>query len=208
MSERGGRADADRPATLDRLLLAAGVLGGLLWATIPVLAAVTFYRVEVGVAGLGELAGLGSLILLAPVAVVGLLAGTVGLRRWCRDSVGPLARAGTAAMVVGILLLLPGSVVPSGTWPPSLERLVPPVFFAGLVVLAAGSLTFGLGVRRPGALPGWLAAGVATAMPAGVAVGAVAAVAGGGTLALVLGLMVPYGVAWMALGGYLARSGR
>lgn len=203
MSEAEPRGP-DLDAGVVRLLAAAGAFGGLLWAAIPIVAAVTFYGLEAGLTGLGSLARLGSLFLLAPVAVVCLLAGAVGLGWRFRASSLRLGRVGSGTMVLGFVLLLPASVVPSGTWPSRLGSLVPLVFFAGLAVIAAGSLGFGVAARRSGALPDWLAIGFAAAMPVGFVVGAAVAVAVAGNLALVLGLTVPYGLAWAVLGGHLA----
>lgn len=201
MPEGGPRPRADR------LLGLAGAAGGLLWAAVPVAAAVAFFGIGSGSVGLGGLAALGGLFRFAGLSVVGMLAGSVGLYRAFRGSDDRLGRRGATVAVLGFVLLLPGSVVPSGRLPADLAAAVPLAFFAGLALVAAGSLAVGLAGRRSGLLPGGLAGGFGAAMPVGGALGGAAALAGAGNLVFVLGLMAPYGLAWAALGGYLAQTG-
>lgn len=201
MPEAGPRPRADW------LLGLAGAAGGLLWGAVPVAAAVAFYGVGTGSVGLGGLAALGGLFRFAGLSVVGLLAGAAGLYRTFRRAGDRLGRRGAAVLLVGFVLLLPGSVVPSGVLPADLGAAVPLVFFAGLSLVAIGSLASGLAGRRSAVLPAGLAGGFGAAMPVGGALGGVAALAGAGNLAFVLGLMAPYGLAWVALGASLARSG-
>lgn len=191
-----------------RLLGGAGTLGGLLWAALPVAAALAFYGVEARTLGLGGLAGLGALFQVAGLSVVGLLLGAAGLRRFLRGSPARGERAGPVVIAAGFALLLPGSVVPSGWYPPALEPAVPLVFFAGLATAAAGSLVLGVAARRTGALPPGLAVAFGASMPVGTAVGGAVAITGVGNLALVLGMMVPYGLVWVALGVVIARTGQ
>lgn len=191
-----------------RLLGAAGALGGLLWAALPVGAALAFYGVESGLVGVGGLLRVGALFEFAGAPVVLMLAGVAGVHRRCRRVYGRAGRVGAAVAAVGFVLLLPGSVVPSGSLPDGLSGVVPLVFFAGLILVALGSAVLGVAALRAGVLPPGLAVPYAVAMPSGAAVGAVAALAGAGNIAFVLGLMVPYGLAWVALGGYLARGAR
>lgn len=199
-------SEVGRTRTLDRLLGLAGAVGGLLWAAIPVSAAVAFVGVEAGGLDLGALAAVGALFRFAGLSVVALLAGAIGLYRHAVDWPAGPGRPAAAVVIVGIVLLLPGSTVPSGWLPEHVSALVPPVFFAGLALIAAGSLLVGVVGWRTGGLPAWHAAWFGAAMPVGAVAGGSIALAGGGTLALVLGLLAPYGLAWVGLGSYLART--
>ncbi|MDZ7702118.1 MAG: hypothetical protein U5J98_08675 [Halobacteriales archaeon] len=189
---------------LDRALGLAGAVGGLVWAGIPVVGALAFYGVEAGAVGLSSLGPPGALFQFAGLSVVGMLAGTVGLYRRFPATAERWGRRGAVIAGAGFVLLLPGSLFPSGRLPSDVAQLVPLVFFAGLLAVAIGSLGAGLAARRSGAWPAGLAAGFGLAMPVGAAVGGLLAQSGGGNLAFVLGLVVPYGIAWIALGGAIA----
>lgn len=193
---------------LDRALGLAGAVGGLIWAAIPTVAAVAIYGLEGGVIGLDRLAQLGALLQFAGLSVVGMLAGTVGLYRRFSRRGDRLGRIATAVTGLGFALLLPGSVVPTGRLPAMLGDLVPLVFFAGLATIGVGSLGVGLVARRERAWPRGLPEGFGLALPIGAAIGGLFALLGAGTIAFVLGLMVPYGVGWIWLGLVLARERR
>lgn len=189
---------------IDRALGLAGALGGLLWAAVPATAAVAFYGIELGALDLSSLAPVGALFAFAGLAVVGMLAGTVGVYRRFPATAARWGRRGSVIAGAGFVLLLPASVIPSGRLPPELAGIVPLVFFAGLFAVALGSLGVGVAARRAGNWPPGLATSVGLAMPVGAAVGGLVAVAGGGNLPFVLGLVVPYGLAWAALGTAIA----
>lgn len=203
-----GNSPTSDPARVDRVLGLAGALGGLLWAALPVAAAVAFAGVELGRFGVGGLLAVGALFRFAGLSVVGLLAGTVALRRRFGPRLGRPGQVGIGLTGVGFGLLLPGSVVPSGSLPASLASLVPIGFFVGLGATALGSLTVGLIARRQGIWPSWLALWYALAMPIGAGAGGLFAASGAGNLPLVIGLMVPYGLAWIVLGIRIGRSSR
>lgn len=203
-----GPSPASEAPLAGRVAGLAGAIGGGLWAALPVVAALAFSGVEAGRLGLAGLALLGGLFQFAGLSVVGMLAGVVGLHRRYDGELDRLGRLGTRAIGVGFALLLPGSVVPSGWVPASLAALVPLAFFVGLGAVAVGSLTFGLAARRRGIWPPWLAFWFSFAMPVGAAVGWLVAMAGVGNLALVLGLLTPYGLAWVIVGVALVRRGR
>lgn len=189
-----------------RLLVGLGAVGGLLWAIVPVLAAVAFYGIETGGLGVGTLGGLGVLFQFFGVAVVFMLLGVVGIHLSLGDRYGRSGTVGAGVSILGFLLLLPGSVVPSGSLPASVAGVVPLLFFAGLLAIAVGSALLGIDTRRTGALPATLAVSYGAAMPVGFVVGGSAAVTGAGNLPLVLGLMVPYGFAWTAVGASIATA--
>lgn len=194
------------PEPRDRSLGLAGAVGGLIWAAIPTVAAVAIHGIEGGVIGLDRLAQLGALLPFAGLSVVGMLAGTVGLyRRFSRRGDRP-GRIGSAVTGLGFALLLPGSVVPTGRLPAMLGDLVPIGFFAGLVIIGVGSLGVGLAARRERDWPRGLPEGFGLALPIGAAIGGLFAILGAGRVVFVLGLMVPYGVAWIWLGLVLARG--
>lgn len=189
---------------LDRALGVAGTLGGLLWAAIPLVAALAFHGVEAGAVGLSGLGALGALFQLAGLSVLGMFAGSVGLYRRFPATAERWGRRGAVIAAAGFVLLLPGSVLPSGRLPPVVGELVPLVFFTGLLAVGLGSLGVGVAAHRSGTWPRGLAPGFGLAMPVGGAVGGLAALWGAGNLALVLGLVVPYGLAWVALGAAIA----
>lgn len=193
-------SESGRVAIGVRILGVLGAVGGLLWLSLPVTAALTFYGVETGFAAFGALSRLGVLFQFAGASVVFMLAGLLGVHLRYRSGYGRSGGLGAGVSALGFVLLLPGSVVPSDWVPAPLAGVVPLVFFAGLFVLALGSLALGLAAYRTDVLPAWLAVAYAVAMPGGAGIGAVAAVSGGGTLAFVLGCMVPYGLAWVVLG--------
>lgn len=189
-----------------RLLGVAGAVGGLGWAALPVVAALAFYGIDAGAFATRALAGLGALFTFAAVPVALLLVGVVGLHRALAPSYGRLGSVGTTTAVVGLLLLMPAGVVPRGSLPTSLAALVPLGFFVGLVALTVGSGLVGYAGRRSATLPAWLGLAYAAAMPVGFLLGLLGVAAGAGNLALVLGLLLPYGLAWVAMGAYLATG--
>lgn len=186
-----------------RLLGAAGAFGGFIWAGVMLAAGLTFFGIDLGVFGFGELVELGALFTVIGLAVPLMLGGAVGVHRFAKPTYGEPGRIGSYLSTLGFLLLLPGSLVPSGALP-GLTRYTPVVFFAGLIAVAIGSAVVGFALRRSGVLPGVLSTAYGVAMPGGAALGGIVALAGVGNIAFVLGLTVPYGVSWVALGGYLA----
>lgn len=189
---------------LVRVLGVVGLFGGLLWAGIPLVAVLAFYSVEIGLDRMGILLRLGALFQFAGLSVIFMLGGVVGVNLRFRATYGSLGRLGASLSTVGFVLLLPGSVVPSGILPVSLSGIIRYIFFSGMATIALGSALLGVAMRRSGVLPSWLAVAYAASIPAGVAVGGIVTIAGAGNLALVLGMTVPFGCTWIVLGGYLS----
>lgn len=124
-----GNSPTSDQSRVDRVLGLAGASGGLLWASLPVAATLAFAGVELGQLGVGGLLAVGTLFQFAGLSVVGLLAGTVGLHRRFGPRLGRRGRVGIGLTGVGFGLLLPGSVVPSGSLPAAVDAFVPLVFF-------------------------------------------------------------------------------
>lgn len=186
-----------------RVLGLAGAVGGLLWTIVMVAAGVTFLGIDLGLLGVRNLIAIGALFRVVGLAVPLMLGGVIGLHLFAREVYGDLGRVGTFLVAIGFVLLLPGSLVPSGSLP-GLSRFIPFVFFAGLIAIAIGSAVVGYAAVRSQRLPSVLAIFHGVAMPGGGLLGAVLAVAGAGNIAFVLGFSVPYGLSWIAVGAFLA----
>lgn len=206
MARSATMSDLPERPRLVRLLGVVGSIGGLLWAGIPIVAALAFWSVEVGLGGMGALRRLGVLFQFAGLSVIFMLGGVAGVHLRFRGLYGALGRLGAGVSTVGFVLLLPGSVVPSGAVPASLSNSIPYIFFSGLVTIALGSVLLGVAMRRSDVFQSWLPVAYATAIPAGGGVGGIGTILGAGNIALVLGLMVPFGCTWIVLGGYLSRA--
>ncbi len=185
-----------------RWLSGAGVIGGLIWAFAPV--GVVFAIAGWNVPVVRSLAGL--FLSVVGVSVFLLGAGVVGLHRFCAGRHGRFGRYGVSITVLGLVLLLPGSVFPSGFLPVSISSRIPLVFFIGLFVLAFGSLLVGVSTWRTDTVPALPALFLAAALPGGVLVGGAITVITGQPIALAAGLMIPFGLAWAVVNGFVWRT--
>lgn len=202
MGARGKETRTSGREGRTRWLSGAGVVGGLIWAFAPVgvVVAITGWDVPVVRSVAGGFLG------LVGVSVFLMGAGVIGLHRFATGRYGRLGRYGAGIMGLGLLLLLPGSVFPSGFLPVSISSRIPVVFFAGLFVLAIGSLLVGVSAWRTNTIPAPAALFLAAALPAGLVVGGVVMVITGQPIALAAGLMIPFGLAWAIVEGYVWRE--
>lgn len=183
----------------------AGMFGGLLLAVygVPdVLDPATF-------SGSSTTATVYGLLLALPM--VGVLAGVVGLWRYHEDTFGRLGRWSTAAVALGLVLLvlalLWGYGVTGGTFAlfgvPDAAFVV--MVLSLLVLVLCGSIPLGYATYRAGRLPPAAPLALLASVPLGVAGFAVLLVVleSGGPY---VGLLLPYGVAWTLLGHRLWRA--
>jgi hypothetical protein len=133
---------------------------------------------------------------LFPSAVLLLIVGMVGLWFWTR-SPGWLERISFAVVLVGLLLVLIGDVGKYWLGVDDFYLMTAPAYKAlrlGFVVLAAGSMLFGLVCARNRSLPVWAALPFAVASLAGL----ISVSADFGYLGA--GMWMLFGVGWVWIG--------
>ncbi len=124
------------------------VLGGVLWALSPLgvyLSELEYQTPDV-------------FWKLFPSAPLLLLVGLIGLHARLAGYSGRLGRTGFFVAVSGLVLILAGDIGEFWLGIDDAYLLMAPayhVFRAGLIVLGVGSVLFGLGTLRAGALPSW-----------------------------------------------------
>jgi hypothetical protein len=142
-------------SNLVRLSGLAAMLGGVLWAL--------WAGVEQSV-GWGELGSAAYDLYefvnrLLPIALLPVIVGFIGLHAAQRRSYGWLGRAGLVTVIVGFMLIIAGSV--GEFWVFSEQAYAMPngrdaswmLFLIGHLVLAVGTLLFGIASTRAGVLP-------------------------------------------------------
>lgn len=204
MTDRGTRAPAVRNTSLARAATGLGVAGGLLWAGSGVLFLSWFVWRD------GSVGGALSGVFLRAVGLTCLfmLAGLWGVSRIIGLVSGRGGRYGAPVSAVGLLLVLPATVVPSGSASPSLSRLLPVVFFAGIAALVVGNALLGTSIVRHRVAPAAIGVPLAVALPGGVVLGFLVATATGEQIAVPVGATIPFGLAWTALCGYVWWTAR
>jgi hypothetical protein len=189
----------------------AGLVGGALWALLPV---VFMVHLEDTVRGsLAFVAVAAAAWVVGVLSLVLLLVGLSRLRNGLADGGG---RLGTVGVVVSGLALS-AMVLGNGTELTTLtvsgreSDLGHSAFLIGFLALVVGSLLLGIallrGRREP--LVRWGGALMAGMVPLGIGLGlALNAVAPHTDLGFWAAITVPYGVAWVLLGRSMSASGR
>jgi hypothetical protein len=188
----------------------AGLVGGALWALLPVVFMVHLEDTErgtlafVAVAAAAWVVGVLSLVLLL-VAVFRLRAGLA-------DGGGRLGAVGVVVSGLGLLAMVLGNgteltTLTSGGTESDLGHFA---FLIGFLVLAVGSLLLGIallrGRREP--LVRWAGALMVGMVPFGIGLGlALNAVAPHTDLGFWAAITVPYGIAWVLLGRSMSAAG-
>lgn len=196
------------PAATSRAAHAA-VVGGILWALVPVVfslpdpSQVSGTLEFVAVAVVSWLCGAVSLVLL--------IAGVLGLRRALGDGAGRLGTSGVVVSTVGLVAMLAGmgtELLTTTIWGTENDP-GHAVFQIGLLVLIVGQILLGITVfrRRTDGLARAGALLMALALPVGIAL----VLLGGvlfpdGDTGFWAGMTVPTGIAWVLVGRSLTAS--
>jgi O-antigen/teichoic acid export membrane protein len=141
---------------------------------------------------------------LFPSAPLLLMIGLVGLHALVSDRSGRLERAGFYVALLGFVLILAGNVGEFWLRIDDIYIMTAPAYGAfrlGLLLLAAGSIVFGLAAGRDGTLPAWGALPFAI----GALCGLISVVRDLGSLGAVLWIV--FGAGWAWLGGALLVEG-
>ncbi len=188
----------------------AGLVGGALWALLPVVFLVHLDDIARGT--LGFVAVAAAYWSVGVLSLVLLLAGISRLRAGLTDGGGRLAAVGVVVSAVALLAMVAGNgtelttITVSG----SESDLGHLVFLIGFLALVVGSLLLGIallrGHREP--LVRWAGALMVGMVPLGFGLGTLlTAVAPDTDLGFWAAITVPYGVAWVLLGRSLSASG-
>jgi hypothetical protein len=190
----------------------AGLLGGALWAFLPVVLTVTH---------LSDLArgGLSFIAVAIAVWAVGvlplglLMIGLAGLRASLVDGAGRLATAGIVVTGLGLLAMLAGNgtEVSTITFAGVESDLGHSVFLIGFLVQVVGSLLLGIALLRGRRAPlvRWAGIGLVGMVPLGIGLGLLLnAVAPHSDLGFWAAITVPFGISWVLLGRSLAAPRR
>ena len=189
----------------------AGLVGGALWALLPVVFLVHLDDTARG--SLAFVAVAAAAWVVGALSLVLLLVAVARLRAGLADGGG---RLGTVGVVVSGLALL-AMVLGNGTELTTLtlsgreSDLGHTVFLIGFLALVVGSLLLGIallrGRREP--LVRWAGALMAGMVPLGIGLGvALNAVAPHTDLGFWAAITVPYGIAWVLLGRSLSAADR
>lgn len=189
----------------------AGMVGGALWALLPVVFLVHLEDTARGTLAFFAVAT--ALWVVGALSLVLLLVAVSGLRAGLADGGGRVGAIGIVVSGVALLAMVLGNgtelttITVSGTE----SDLGHSVFLIGFLALVAGSLLLGIallrGRREP--LVRWAGALMVGMVPLGFGLGGLlSAVAPQTDLGFWAAITVPYGVAWVLLGRSLAASGR
>ncbi len=175
----------------------AAMLGGTLWMIATVIHASKprgCIAEECAFRQMRETGALGGILTLLSVLLLAL--GTVGLVTLVRRS-GHFGKAGVLIGAVGAALLVIATLIQVIFFGGDDFPLWPHFVITSLLALVVGFVLVGIAILRAGVLPRWVAVLII--------VGALLMLAANEQTARVL-LMIPFGVAWVAV-GYVLRSG-
>jgi hypothetical protein len=189
----------------------AGLVGGVLWALLPVVFMVSLQDTARGT--LAFLAVAAAAWVVGALSLVLLLVGLSRLRAGLADGGGRLAASGVVVSGLALLAMVVGNGTELATLTFSGREsdLGHSAFLIGFLALVVGSLLLGIallrGRREP--LVRWAGAVMAGMVPLGIGLGVLLnAVAPHTDLGFWAAITVPYGVAWVLLGRSLSASGR
>lgn len=200
------------PATTAHRRALTGLVGGALWALLPVAwALVSLDDVEYGtLPWLGVIASYWILAVLPPALIV---VGLTALRRSLGNDTGRAGRIGIAVATIGLgaMSLGMGTEVASFTAGGGEVALGHALFLIGFLVAAVGSILVGVVVfrRRRDGLSRAAGLVLALAIPLGIGIGALgSAIVPGNDGAFFAAISVPTGIAWVLLGRSLTSTGQ
>jgi len=187
----------------------AGLVGGALWALLPVV-----FLVHLEDTARGSLAFVAVAVaawVVGALSLVLLLVAVTRLRTGLADGGGRLGAVGVAVSALALLAMVlgNGTELATLTFSGNESDLGHSMFLIGFLVLVAGSLLLGIallrGRRQP--LVRWAGALMLGMVPVGIGLGVVLnAVAPHTDLGFWAAITVPYGVAWVLLGRSLSAS--
>jgi hypothetical protein len=189
----------------------AGLVGGALWALLPVVFLVHLEDTARG--SLAFVAVAAAAWVVGALSLVLLLVAVARLRAGLADGGGRLGAVGLAVSGVALLAMVLGNATELATltFSGNESDLGHSVFLIGLLVLVVGSLLLGIallrGRREP--LVRWAGALMVGMVPLGIGLGVLLnAVAPHTDLGFWAAITVPYGVAWILLGRSMSASRR
>ena len=189
----------------------AGLVGGALWALLPVV--FTVHLEDTARGTLAFVAVAAAAWVVGALSLVLLLVGLSRLRAGLVDGGGRLGAVGVVVSGLALLAMLVGNGTELATLTVSGTEsdLGHSALLIGFLALVIGSLLLGIallrGRREP--LVRWAGALMAGMVPLGIGLGVLLnAVAPHTDLGFWAAITVPYGVAWVLLGRSLAASGR
>ena len=189
----------------------AGVVGGTLWALLPVVFLVHLEDTARGT--LAFVAVAAAAWVVGAVSLVLLLVALARLRSGLADGGGRLAAVGVVVSGLALLAMVVGNgtELATLTFRGTESDLGHSAFLIGFLVLVVGSLLLGIallrGRREP--LVRWAGALLVGMVPLGIGLGVLLnAVAPHTDLGFWAAITVPYGVAWVLLGRSMSASGR
>ena len=189
----------------------AGLVGGALWALLPVVFMVHLEDTARGT--LAFVAVAAAAWAVGALSLVLLLVGLSRLRAGLVDGGGRLGAVGVVVSGLALLAMLVGNGTELATLTVSGTEsdLGHSAFLIGFLALVLGSLLLGIallrGRREP--LARWAGALMAGMVPLGIGLGVLLnAVAPHTDLGFWAAITVPYGVAWVLLGRWMSASGR
>jgi hypothetical protein len=189
----------------------AGLVGGALWALLPVVFMVHLEDTARGT--LAFVAVAAAAWVVGALSLVLLLVGLSRLRAGLVDGGGRLGAVGVVVSGLALLAMLVGNGTELATLTVSGTEsdLGHSAFLIGFLALVLGSLLLGIallrGRREP--LARWAGALMAGMVPLGIGLGVLLnAVAPHTDLGFWAAITVPYGVAWVLLGRSMSASGR
>jgi hypothetical protein len=189
----------------------AGLVGGALWALLPVVFLVHLDDTERGT--LAFVAVAAAAWVVGALSLVLLLVALSRLRAGLADAGGRLGAVGIVVSALALLAMALGNGTELTTLTVSGREsdLGHSAFLIGFLALVVGSLLLGLALLRGRREPRVRWAGVLMVgmVPLGIGLGvALNAVAPHTDLGFWAAITVPYGVAWVLLGRSLSASGR
>ena len=189
----------------------AGLVGGALWALLPVVFLVHLEDTARG--SLAFVAVAAAAWAVGVLSLVLLLIAVARLRAGLEDGGGRLGTVGVVVSGVALLAMVLGNGTEMTTITVSGKEndLGHSVFLIGFLLLVVGSLLLGIALLRGRRQPQirWAGALMVGMVPLGIGLGiALNAVAPHTDLGFWAAITVPYGVAWVLLGRSLSSSGR
>jgi hypothetical protein len=186
----------------------AGLVGGALWALLPVVFTATHLEdTQRGTLSFAAVAVAYWAVGVLPLLL--LLAGLRGLRRELADGAGRLGAAGVVVSGVALLAMFlgNGTELSTLTFAGTESDLGHAVFLIGFLVLVVGSLLLGIALLRSrrGSPTRWAGVLLVAMLPLGIGLAVVGGIVSPTTDAgFWAAITVPYGVAWVLLGRALA----
>lgn len=185
----------------------AGMLGGILWALLPLgFISVSIQDAQPGTPGHVAVAALYWLLAVLPLAL--LLVGLAGLRAQHGETYGRLGKAGFLISFAALALMFIGNAVEvaSLTFSGSESAVGHSAFLIGFLLLLIGSAPLGIALARTQRAAGSRMGGLLLVglLPLGILLAVVlGTVAPGTDIGFWAAITVPYGISWTLIGNGL-----